>query len=179
MASAIEPRRSAPRLEARWRTTTNGDPSRAGKRGRPAQRCSDCSEAQHDGRRTCAHLRGTALAVGSVPAGRRSVSGSSRGGGINPNRCSRPCAHRLAVCPARRHGPRDLTRARLRARWGAKNAGCNLFGWPSESCGWGESKSIPCRPLRLATAALRSAPSPKPSTLPDPPPSIAEGLPGR
>ena len=29
-----------------WRTTTKGrDPGRAGKRGQPAQRCSDCSEA--------------------------------------------------------------------------------------------------------------------------------------
>src|SRR5712671_6180179 len=36
--------------------------------GQPAQRCSDCSEAQNDDRRTCAHLRGTALGRGERPS---------------------------------------------------------------------------------------------------------------
>ena len=35
--------------------------------------------------------------MGSVPAGRRSLSGSSRRGDINPNRGFTPCAYRLAV----------------------------------------------------------------------------------
>jgi len=104
---------------------------------------SDCSEAQDDGRRTCARLRGTALGVGSVPAGRRSLSGSRRQGGINPNRGSTGCAHGwryampLDTAVSRVRACARVARARLRAYRGAKNAeaapvlvdaGCGMLG---------------------------------------------------
>src|SRR5205823_8216627 len=100
-------------------------PGRAGKRGQPAQRCSDCSEAQDDGRRSCAHSPGNGpRALGVSPSG-----GARYAAAVDEVASIPTAALRRARTGWRYALPLDtaLATPRVRARVGGqKTPGC---GW--------------------------------------------------